>query len=541
MFIDPTSANLDLLSVGIAVAAIGVMGFAVYFNNRKSITNRTFLFFSILTILWGISNYFEYKFTSIPTALWALRLHLFISVWHAFFFFQLSYVFPKETLSFKKWYKFILIPIVILTSALTLTPLVFTKINEIAPIGQVTDPEKGPGIGLFVFIAFGLLLLGLFILFRKLFKAKGIEKRQALFISMGMLLTACLILLFNVVLPVIFGNLYFIPYAALFAFPFIALTSYTIYRHKLFNVKVIGASALTFVLAIITLGEIVFSDDISLLLFRSGIFILVLIVGLNLIRGVFREVEQREKIEKLATDLETANVKLKELDKLKNEFLSFATHQLKNPLGGIKGYSSMLMQGDYGEIPKEAKDAIAIIFKQTQDLVLMVQDFLDVSKIEQGGMKYEMKPFDLKELVSSIIQEVSPSAKEKKLYLKFNVGPGNYRVNGDNIKLKQVLFNIIDNSIKYTPQGGLIVDLTNNNGEITYSVKDTGIGIAKEDIPKLFAKFSRTKEANQTNVSGTGLGMYLAKQIVEAHGGKIGIESEGKGKGSTFFIKLKSI
>ena len=277
---------LDLLLVGIAVAGIGLLGFIVYFNNTKSITNKSFLALSLLTIFWGISNYFEYKFTSTNLTLLALRLHIFISMLHAILFFQVSYVFPLDKKIFPNWYKFILLPISGFTALLTLTPFVFYRIVELAPLGQVTNPERGPGIVLFAIIAFGLLLAGILVLIIKILRSSGLERKQTLSFSTGMLLMACLIIIFNVILPIIFNNLTYIPFAALFVLPFIALTSYAILKHKLFNVKVMATGILVFILAIITFVEIIFAkNNLVSLIYRSSELLLILFFGVFLIKS----------------------------------------------------------------------------------------------------------------------------------------------------------------------------------------------------------------------------------------------------------------
>src|SRR5450756_2276073 len=124
--------NFDLLLVGIAIAGILLLGSIIFFTNPRSVTNRAFLYFALLTAVWGVSNYLEYRFTTAIATLWALRLHLFLSTLHAFFFFQLAYVFPKEKITFPHWYRFVLTPVVVATAILTLTPFVFSGISALA-------------------------------------------------------------------------------------------------------------------------------------------------------------------------------------------------------------------------------------------------------------------------------------------------------------------------------------------------------------------------------------------------------------------------
>ena len=175
------SGNFDLLSVGIAITGIALLGILVYLNDTQSATNRAFFFFALLTAIWGVSNYLEYRFATIDATLWALRFHLCISVFHAFAFFTLAYVFPRPAAVFPKWYRFILTPVVVLTALLTLTPAVFRSIQTLAPAGHVTKAAPAPGIALFVLVAFGLLLSALIVLGLKTYHSRGLERRAFLF------------------------------------------------------------------------------------------------------------------------------------------------------------------------------------------------------------------------------------------------------------------------------------------------------------------------------------------------------------------------
>ncbi len=242
-------------------------------------------------------------------------------------------------------------------------------------------------------------------------------------------------------------------------------------------------------------------------------------------------------------ELQVANEKLKSLDKLKTEFLSLAAHQLRSPLTAIRGYTSMLLEGSFGNVDEKQKEAINRVYESSTHLTKVVEDLLNVSKIEAGGMKYEMAPFDLEKPVHDLATDLSVTAQKKGLALTFTTDQkGPYTVNGDMEKLRQVFLNIIDNSIKYTEKGSVTVSLARDAtaGTIRMNVTDTGMGISAEEKEKLFQKFSRGA-GGKTNTGGSGLGLYLAKQIVEAHGGHIVIDSPGAGLGSTFAIELKAV
>jgi len=538
-------SNFDLLAVGVAVAAIGLLGFVVFFNNTKSITNKLFFLLALATICWGISNYLEYRFTNTITTLWALRTHLFISTWHALAFFCLAYAFPSEEIIFPKLIKYFVIPVTLVTSILTYTPFVFSKISAVAPVGQVTNPDRGFGIVIFSVVAFGLLISGVVVLIRKAIKLKGLERKQILFFLIGMLLMSFLILLFNVVLPVALNNLSFIPYAALFVLPFIGLTSYAIYRHHLFNIKVAAIAFVAFILSVLSFFNVIYATGLSQIVFNVTYFAAILLGSIILIRSVLREVEQREKIQKLADDLEKANVRLTELDRQKSEFVSFATHQLRAPLTAMKGYASLILEGDMGTVSREARKGISRIFDSTQTLIAIVNDYLNISRIELGSMKYAFETVDLHSLIEDVIEELRPNIEKSGLKFDFqaeNHGT-DYRITADRDKLKQVFANVIDNSIKYTPSGSVAVNLSLNRVEHKFvvTIRDTGIGIAPDVLPLLFRKFSRADNANRTNIRGTGLGLYVAKQMIESHHGTIRAESPGEGKGTTFIVELEPL
>jgi signal transduction histidine kinase len=320
---------------------------------------------------------------------------------------------------------------------------------------------------------------------------------------------------------------------------FLGIISYVIIKFKTFNVKLFSSQVLIYSLWFLIAALLFIQNVYYIHIVVIFTLALVTFLGFELIKSVRREIQQREKIERLAGDLERANAKLRELDQLKSEFLSFASHQLRSPLTAIDGYASMLLQGDFGEMPEKVKGSVQVIETSSKSLIKIVNEFLDVSRIQQGRMKYDMGDFDVKKLAEEVVAELRPNVEGKGLSLEFSAEQNQkYKAYGDSGKIKQVIGNIIDNSIKYTPKGGVRVYVERKATKILISVKDTGIGIDKEDLPKLFSEFSRAKDAHKTNVSGTGLGLYVAKQMIEAQKGRVWVESEGKGQGSIFFIEL---
>jgi signal transduction histidine kinase len=256
--------------------------------------------------------------------------------------------------------------------------------------------------------------------------------------------------------------------------------------------------------------------------------------------SVKTEIEQKIVDEKLAHDLEIANEKLKSLDKLKSEFVSLASHQLRSPLTVIKGYASTLTDGIVGDLTDKQKEIVRHIYAAAQGLASVVEDFLNVTKIEQGGMKYVFAPTDVKVIFLDLASDMKIAAEDRHLTFTREIDESqSFMVNADGTKIKQVFLNLVDNSIKYTKEGFVTVRIVRDTEKhtMTFSVSDSGVGISQETKEKLFTKFGRGEGA-VLNGGGSGLKLYLAHEIVEAHKGRIDIYSEGLGKGSTFSVTL---
>ncbi|KKT09158.1 MAG: Histidine kinase, partial [Candidatus Nomurabacteria bacterium GW2011_GWB1_43_20] len=238
--------------------------------------------------------------------------------------------------------------------------------------------------------------------------------------------------------------------------------------------------------------------------------------------------------------------RLKVLDKKKSEFLSIASHHLRDPLTVIKGYSSMLLEGSFGEIPQSVKESIEKIYTSSGHLITMISDFMDISRIESGNMKYVFADVDVKKLVVDLADEMKQNADRSHLAFSVNVddtttvGGELFVTVGDAGKLRQVFSNLIDNSIKYTPKGNVSVLLkkSHDGKKIIFNVFDTGIGMSENTLGKIFKKFSRADGVSKVYTEGTGLGLYVAAEIIKKHEGRIWAESEGEGHGSSFFVEL---
>jgi len=255
------------------------------------------------------------------------------------------------------------------------------------------------------------------------------------------------------------------------------------------------------------------------------IFILFLVFGYLLIKSTYQEIKRIEELERIS--------------QAKTEFISITSHQLRTPLSAIKGYLSMVLEGSFGEVSEKAKKALEKVYQSNERLIRVVNTFLDVSKIEMGKEELNLEKTSLEDLISEVIFESEPKAKDKNLYLKFEKPKISFpKILVDRQRIREALTNIIDNAIRYTQKGGINIKLESANKRVRIIIADTGEGLTKEEISKIFEKFSRGTAGTKFWVEGVGLGLYLARKFVELHGGKIWAESEGKGKGSTFYIEL---
>lgn len=530
--------NLDLISVGISIAGILILGFAVFFSKTKSITHRTFVLFTIVAAGWGFFNYANYQSSSPIAVLWMLRLVLFFAVWYSFFFFQFFYVFPQDSIIFPKNYKFILLPIIALVSLTTLTPFVFPSLAYLAPVGEVSKTVVAPGIIFFAITVIGMIVSGIYSLISKIRRATGKEKTQFKFLLIGTIITFTLHIIFNLILPGFFLNVRFIPLGALFTFPLIAFTTYAILKHHLLNLKIIATEMLIFVLAVAALFDLLSSKDISAVILRFSIFLLILMFGILLDKSVRREIEQREQLETLTGQLADANEKLKALDQARAEFISIASHQLRTPPATVKWYLSALLSGDYGKVPPALVDKLKKTAQTNDHLISLIEDMLNVSRIERGKMEFLFALTNVEELAQYAFDQLIPMATDKGL--KYTYKPPAKKlpqIMADKEKLRQVMNNLIDNALKYTKAGSVDVQMLQKGGDIVFQVKDSGKGVTPEEAESIFQKFSRGKESVKQS-AGLGLGLYVAKIIIEQHKGRIWAESAGSGKGSIFSFSI---
>lgn len=541
----PTLVYYSHIPSAVVMLLLGVL---VYLKNKRSLNSSVLFLITIFFSLWIVSDIIIWisPDSRLVMFLWSL-INLFeISVSLLMFYFSYLFFQTKDLSSkFKLLTILLVLPLVILS---------FTTFNLTGFNTSVCEATQGPLVYYF-YIFEAIVFVSLFIyLIKKIIKSNKKDRKLTTLFSFGVLFFIFSFSGTNIIASLT-QNWDILMYGLIAAPVFAGILVYSIVKYRVFNIKLLATQALVWAVVALVGSQFFFIKTPTNFILTGITFVGIIIFGQFLIKSVKREIKQREKLEELSIQLEkskyrleesnlkleVANEKLKGLDKLKTEFVSLASHQLRSPLTAIKGYTSMLLDGDYGEMDPKVKDTIKMVEESSNNLTLVVEDLLNVSKIEAGGMKYVMEKFDFGELALNTAEGLAITAEKKGLKLICNIpNDKKYFVNGDKEKLRQIVINLIDNSMKYTEKGQIEVSVSSNDNKIILAIKDTGVGIEKGKEEALFDKFSRG-EGGKLNAAGSGLGLYLVRELAKAHNGRVWAESEGIGKGSTFFVELNEV
>ncbi|MDD5382456.1 MAG: ATP-binding protein [Candidatus Margulisbacteria bacterium] len=250
--------------------------------------------------------------------------------------------------------------------------------------------------------------------------------------------------------------------------------------------------------------------------------------------------ESRKAILHMMKDLKEDMFKLQTIDRLKTEFLSMVSHELRTPMTPIKGYVSLFLSGKMGSLLPAQIEAIKVISRQSEHLLDLIESILDVSRLELGKpIPTKMEPLSLEKVVREVLEANIINFENRGLSYQLDISNNLPTILGDEIKIKRILTNLIGNSIKFTPKGGALqirVSLDDSNAQV--EVSDNGIGLAKEHMEKIFEKFFQVDSSYTRATGGIGMGLAIAKELAELHGGRIWAKSDGLGKGSSFFFTI---
>jgi PAS domain S-box-containing protein len=266
----------------------------------------------------------------------------------------------------------------------------------------------------------------------------------------------------------------------------------------------------------------------------------------SLVCAAIRDVTERRRLEEIRTKslelLEEQYRRIQEASRMKSEFLANMSHELRTPLNAVIGFAELLHDGKAGAVSADQKEYLGDILTSAQHLLQLINDVLDLAKVEAGKMTFRMEPIDPARLAAEVRDTLRSLVGEKRMSIQLEVAPDFGDVVADAAKLRQILYNYLSNALKFTPDGGRVVVSITAEGRDHFriAVADTGIGIRAEDLGRLFVEFQQLDGSAAKEYAGTGLGLALTKRIVEAQGGRVGVTSQ-PGKGSTFFAVLPRV
>ncbi len=539
----------------IAVFLINAVGFwlifVVYFADVTKKIKRAFILMTLCMLVWVNFAYIARLPSQMDLAIfwikiaWAVTIPLFASL----YFFTVSFVEKKERVKALN-----LTVLIIGISSFFITLLTDWVIKDILSKQVWTKLVYGHGIAVFYGLVLFLSFLTLNLLFRKYFISSKKEKLKTQYLLIGIVFFLFMNVVFNIVYPFLLGisNYYQLgDYSTIVSISFIA---YAVTRRELMGIKIILTQALVAVITIILLLDIfALSHDLTMQILKAGILITLLYLSREIVKSVGKEKQAREELQKTykrinryVKKLEKANLDLEELLEAKNDFLHITSHQLRTPLTVIRGMLAMWKAGDFEQLSrKKQKEMRERIYLSAERLNNVTNDMLDAMEVESKFVKFNLESVSLENLMKKVMDELKPNYDKKELYLKLNVKSKLPKIKAEPKYLKQALINLLDNAEKYTLKGGVEISIdlkvSGKNKEdkfVLIKIKDTGIGINKREQKKLFQKFSRAKNAMKQNVTGSGLGLFIAKEIIEEHQGKIELSSEGAGKGTTVKVWL---
>src|SRR3989344_263578 len=527
IFSDNVFAQLIYYSHLLPLAAILLFAIFVFINNRKSLPARWLFATSILLSAWLLSDLvlWAHEKPSVILFFWSLMILAEPMIYAGILYFVYALVDNKYPSSRATLFIFLLfLPLIaLLPTTLTLTGYNLSNCWR--------EPIEGP-MAFYPYVLGGMFTVWVFLFgVKRYLDKKDPGERQKIVLIIG----ATMLLLLSFTLGNTVGSLlvdWSIGQYGLFGIPvFIALLSYLVVRFQALNIKLVGAQALMATLWILIISVLFVRtiESIRIIIAITGILLLVL--GIALVRSVKREITQRELIQKQEQEL---------VNKQQENLLHFISHEIKGYLTKSEAGFAAIAEGDYGAIPEQLKTMATSALSDVRKGGKTVMEILDSSNMKKGTVDYKMQTFDFRTAVKEIVGHLKRDADKKGLTMDISISrEGEYRLTGDEGKLRQhVIRNLEDNAIKYTPKGHIEVHLSDGDGKIHFSVKDNGVGITPEHMKNLFTEGGHGKDSIKINVHSTGYGLFIAKQVVDMHGGKIWAESEGEGKGSRFVVEL---
>ena len=511
------------------------MGLSMFFHRTRTAVVQTYLAFVVAITGWIVTLFLFYSLTDAMHVLLYGRLNFVFSQLLLFFMFVFIYLFPRKVVVLSKYvWAAMIVWTVIVTCLSGLTDLVDR--NEIIQ-GADRITEFGPLFWMhFVHIIF-FFLASLVILVKKLSILRGKEALQVRSLAIGWGISALLAIITNLVLPFLVGNYDFQhigPAATIFL---VLATAYAIARHEMLDVKMVATEQFTICILFISFINIAIASSTFQVVMAIMALVVGLIIGIALIDSVRKAHIRSLELIRLSRSLAAANKKLEKRDQMRSEFISIASHQLRTPVSVMKGYLSLMLDGNYGRVSKKIQDKIRQMYEMNERLVLLINNMLNMTRIEKNKIDFGFKELRIDEVAAAVVVEMSYKAEQRGLELRLKSYAGKMpTVYSDEEKIREILINLIDNAIKYTQKGFIEIsfDVDHPGRRVIVFVRDSGLGLTQEDAAGMFREFHRVNNPNVPKENGAGLGLFIAARFLDGMGGKIWIEKTEPGAGSTF-------
>ena len=514
------------------------LGVLVFFKGRKILLNKVWFAMSLFVSSWSFALFKVITSQDLNSAFfWQSILDIsaiFIPV--IFFHFTLSFLDFLQIRKYRAQLFFFYFFALLLSF---ISPFPFFK-KGLAPIFEFNFWVL-PGPFYFLFPLFFLLLAtySAFLLIKNYSKIKGVKKHQLNYILLAALLG------FGGGITNFFPQLVRIyPFGNFFVVLYLVFIIFAITKYHLFEIRVLLTELLVGIMGIILLVLPFLMPTFNLKILTLSIFLLFLIFGYLLIKSTHQEIKRKEELEKLTNELKEAYQNIKSLSEMKSEFLKVVNHQLRTPVSILKGMASILREGSISK--ERQREFIEKLYLSSERLSTILDDILVAYALTGGMEKPEFSPCRIEEIAKRQVEHFKPQAQAKGIEILFKKSKEPLPITlADEMMIERMISRLIDNAILYTEKGEVEVsiDLEKENKKefIKISVKDQGIGLDEKDKENLFKLFYRGEKATFMHPNGSGLGLFIVKNYVEAHRGKIEVESEGRGKGTTFIITLPVI
>ncbi len=519
------------LSIFLFVAFLMLfLGSVVLVHDPKSRVNRLFFVWVVCAVVWMVANYLEnVPLLSVAARAFFLRLDFAAGMLGAGFVTLFIISFIDRDVSLKKQALYIIPPVIL--AAICFTPLLLSRIF-FASTGEIQF-EEGPAFYVYAPALISYFILPCILLLRRRRRVEAALRPQMTVIAAGLITSTTITLTINLFFQNVLSADWFRLgiYAMLF---FVVSVAWAIVRHEFLHVRFVVVEMLFLGILTTLLARTILSSSLGEALVNVASFAVLLVLGFAMIRSFLMEAQQKLELQKLTEELRSSNKLLRQADDMKTTMVAIASHQIRGPLGGIRGYLTLFKDGDLGPLSERQKEIMALNINVLSRLLNAVETFLDITKIESGKMNLRPEKIAFREVVEMVAQEFTIPMQKKGLAFSIHLPEHALTVDIDPEKTKHVIFNLLDNAMKYTTTGMVSVTIRKEGDEAVCEITDTGMGVTKDDITHLFGKFERGELV--VDRGGSGLGLYVVKMLTEMQHGRVWVTSPGEGKGTTFSV-----